>query len=279
MGMAQVGARARRAWRLMAVVLVAVVATGCLSGKVDVEVDDDGAAHATVEVFPDSEVMRQISGLDVETLLGDPAGATDLELTRIDDDGREGFRLEFDVPDAAALGTALESGLTIGGQQVTLFSAFDLVEYDYGAWRLNATVAPAGQLLAAPTDQALAAQVETLAQQLRAPGSVGLRLTVSLPGTIISSNADRTSGGSATWELDDPDASPTLLMETEPAPRFTTAQLVALGGVLALVVGLALAAFGSANKDRGSGRRRRKTTFGGPGPATTSWGPPPGGAR
>ena len=130
--------------------VVALLATGCLSGTVEVTVEDDGSGRAVVEVFPDADVMRQIEGVDVQSLLGaDPPGSTDLTVTRIDGD-RPGYRLEFSFADATALGTALEAGLVIGGQRVTLFSAFDLVEYDYGAWRFNATVSPPGQLITSP---------------------------------------------------------------------------------------------------------------------------------
>lgn len=273
----------RRSRRLAGAVLVAVLllaTTGCLSGTVDVRVDDDGAAHVAVEVFPDGDVMAQIEDLDVESLMGaDPAGSTDVEITRIDDDGRDGFRLTFDVPDAAALGTALESGLTIGGQQITLFTDFELTEFRSGNWRLDATLAPAGQLISTPSESTISAQVAALVEELRQPSSVGIKLRITLPGTIVSSNADRAAGGTASWQLDDPEASPTIAMATEPAPRFTTAQLVAIGGGLALVIGLVLTAFASVRKERTGGTRRSNATFQGPKPSGGTWGPPPGGPR
>jgi hypothetical protein len=262
---------------LAVVTLCAVVlATGCLSGTVEVTVEDDGSGRAVLEVFPDSDVMRQLEGVDVESLLGaGPTGSSDLQVRSIEDDGRKGYRVEFTFPDAAALGTALESGLVVAGQQVTLFSSFDLSEYDYGAWRLEATVSPAGQLITAPTDQTITEQAQALVQRLDLSQQVGLTLTIALPGKVVTSNADRTSGGSATWELDDAGASPQLTMETEPAPLVTPAMGVLIGGVLALVVGILLAAFGSARKgDRPNRRRKKSMRFGGPGPAPSSWAPP-----
>lgn len=239
-------------------------------------VEDDGSGRVVVEVFPDSDVMRQIEGVDVASFLGaEPPGSGDLELTPIPGD-RPGYRLEFSFTDAAALGTALESGVVVGGQQVTLFSSFDLVEYDYGEWRLAATISPAGQLITAPSDQQLTAELQALLESLRSRSpEVGFELTISLPGKVVTSNADSTSGGSATWELGDMGDAPELTMETQPAPLLTPAVAVVGGSVLVLVVGIVLVAFGSARKwNHRPSRRRRSRRFPGPAPAKDSWAPP-----
>ena len=260
--------------------MVALAATGCLSGSVEVVVEDDGSGRAVVEVFPDSDVMDQIAGLDVASLLGpEPPGSGELELTPITGD-RPGYRLELPFADAAALGTALETGLVVGDQQVTLFSSFDLVEYDYGEWRLDAVISPAGQLITSPSDQQPSADIQALLEGLRSRSpDVGFELTISLPGKVVTSNADSTSGGSATWRLDDAGESQELTMETEPAPLLTPAVAVVGGSVLVLIVGIALVAFGSARRDTSRpSRRRRSRRFPGPAPAADSWAPPAGAA-
>ena len=228
-----------------------------------------------LEVFPDSDVMRQLEGLDVETSGSGPRGIERPQVSPIEDDGRKGYRVEFDVPDAAALGTALESGLVVAGQ-----AGHPVLVVRPERVRLRRVAAggdrePAGQLITAPTDQTMTAQMQALVQQLDMSQQVGLTLTIALPGKVVASNADRTSGGSATWELDDAGASPQLTMETEPAPLITPAMGVLIGGVLALVVGIVLAAFGSACKgDRPNRRRKKSMRFGGPAQAPSSWAPP-----
>lgn len=271
-------ARSRLLIRVIAALVCAAASTGCLSGSVDVTVRDDGSGVVVVEVFPDSELQRQVEALDVESLLAAPAGSTDMEVSRVERGGRQGYRVELPFDDAAAIGAGLTSGLVVGGQEVTLFDAFSLRELDYGAWRLDATIAPAGQVLTRPSAGEGGDELQALLDQLETSSTrVGTELTVTLPGAVISSNSTRTSGGSATWKLDDPDAPTEIWVETEPTPFLTTAQLVVVGGVAALLVGLLLAAFGTVGRTRMKGRRRRRSArFAGPPPATGGWEPPPG---
>lgn len=269
-------------WRLLLVVLIAAFALpGCLGADVEAKVDDDGSGELVVEVFPDSDVMRQTEGLDVAALLGEQAGGPiDLDLTRIDVDGRSGFRLEVPFDDATALGGVVVDGITIAGQQIQLFSAFDLREVDEGRWRLDATVVAGGSVISDAAGSVLTdEEMLEIAGDAAGIGFGGvavstrsLKLSIILPGEVISSNADSTSGGRATWTLSGPDAPTSLLMETRPREFPTPAQLVVGGAALALLLGLVLVGFGGV-RDRTGTRtsRRRRGRFRGPDRGSGSW--------
>ncbi len=238
--------------------LVMLLATGCFRGTVAVTVDGDRSGHVVLEAFPDADVRAAIDGLTVESLVRVPVGSTDLRIRPLDDGGRKGYRVEFDVRDVDAMGTALTSGLTIGGVTVVLFTSFSIREIEDGGWRFDATVNPAGQLIAGPASTDANPAVTALVEQLSQSGPADIGLTIALPGAVRVSNADSTSRGSATWRLNSAAAPPSLMMETVPAPLLTTAQKVAVGAGLTLLAGALLAAFGTVRSRNGTRRRQRQ---------------------
>lgn len=263
------------------------MATSCLSGDVEVKVDGDGSGSVTVEVFPTQDVMSVVDGIAVDQLVdGSFASVSGYELERIDSDGREGYRLFVPFTDAPELTEVLVNGGTVAGQQVQLFSSFSLLELpDDAGWQLDATINPIGQLVNPAGDDPLGVSLEQLIESAGVAGAgTGLDLSISLPGTVASSNSSDVDGGTATWRLDEPAASTQLLMRTEPTEFLTTAQLVVGGAGLALLAGVVLALVGATRpyrrteRDRRQrkrrGRRRRSRSKGS---GTTGWEPPGGG--
>lgn len=255
---------------------------GCLRGSVDVRVDDTGAGTVVIEAVPDSDLQDLLEDADVASLVAEPAGSSGLDVSTVEVDGRPGYRIEFSFDDAAALGEALTAGLVIGGQQITLFQDFSLREVDYGFWRLDATVNPAGALLSTPagSDEALLALAQQFASRA---GSVQTELSISLPGRITSTNADSSSGSAATWDLANSNEPTTLRIQTQPAPPLSTVQIVLIGCAVAVVGGLLFLAFGSNLRYRGRRRRskraaKRDRKQAGKEQAAPAWAPPPGSA-
>lgn len=261
----------------IALLALLLISTGCLRGTVDVAVEDDGAGTVEVTVFPDSDVMGQVEGLDLASSVGAPPGAVDLQVDRVYVDDRPGYRIEFGFADPDALGAALQAGVTVAGRRITLFESFDLREVDYGIWRLDAAVSPPGEVFAEPTgDGGAAAEVQALLDGVTAGSTqVAIELTISMPGGVSSSNADSSSGGSATWNLDRADGPRQLYMETRPVRFPTPAQAIIGGAALAVVLGIALTTFGGVRDRTGTRRRRRgRAKFVAPSAPQSSWAAP-----
>ncbi len=277
-------AQGRRALALVFVALCSIVATGCLHGDVDVTVNSDGSGQVVVEVFPNRKMQDELEDLpiDIESLVeGSFEQVEGFEFSEIEDGDRTGYRFEVPFDDYRDVEQVLVDGGTVGGQQVQLFSSLRITELpDDAGWSLDATILPLGQMIAG----ANAGMVpESMRDVLDAAGignsGSGLDLSISLPGTIVSSNASSTSGGTATWRLDEPEAPATLQMRTEPTEFPTQMQLIVGGAGLAVVLGVVLFVFGATRKHKSTKQPRRprarrapKTSSGVP---DAGWAAPP----
>lgn len=196
------------------VVVLAVLAAGCIKLDVDVEVRDDG-----------SGTLRLISALDVEQLEGlaatfgegvepgeqpsireqveaiDPAELPEGATVEYYDDGTfQGVELtvEFgpgtDIADLLDQGLATTPGDTDAGDLGGgMFESFLLEPDGAGGWRFEATLPPADDLGA---DGMPPEMLEALI------GDPEIRFAIRLPGRQVEHNADRVEDdGTLVWEL------------------------------------------------------------------------------
>ncbi len=254
----------RRALVAALVVLCSIVATGCLHGDVDVTVNSDGSGEIVVEVFPSRAMQDDLeeSSVDVESLIEGAFEQVDgYDYREIEDGDRTGYRLVVPFDDYRDLQVLVDGGM-VAGQQVQLFSSLNIVELpDDAGWQLDAQILPLGQAIAGANVGMIP---ETMQDVIDSAGignaGSGLDLSISLPGTIISSNASTTSGGTATWRLDEPEAPTTLQMRTEPKEFPTTVQLVVGGAGLALLLGVVLFVVGATRKHSSAKQPRTSRT-------------------
>jgi hypothetical protein len=237
----------------LAVVVASVVATGCLSGDIDVTVHDDGSGEVRLEVVPSRELQQVLDQVDVESLADSYLDGIDgASFEPYERDGLDGYRMVVPFDDYGELTSLLVEGTTVAGQQIRLFSSIDLREVGDG-WRLDAVLAPeiVGDALTAPPGLE-----ELLATEGRAALGAGLDLSIALPGQVVNSNADEIDGGTATWRLEDLDGTTPLRMVTRPRDVPTTLQLVLAGALAALVLGVVLALWGAGRARRSETRRQ-----------------------
>jgi hypothetical protein len=248
---------------------VCLVATGCLSGEVEVVVNDDGSGRVVVEVLPEGPLADALRSVELERLVELSAeGVNGAEFETFERDGRVGYRLTIDFDDADGAVQALSSGVTVVGQPVKLLDSGELRELpDGGGWELSAKVVPADQILVAPAgggEAGAAGGLSALVAAAAAPDSgSGLNLSISLPGRVTDTNADSFSGGTATWRLDEPEAPTELRVRTEPDPFPLPMRLLAGGAALVVLAVVFLIV-------RRTRRRRREAA-----PAQQPPAPPP----
>ncbi|MFV0318605.1 MAG: hypothetical protein ACK5O2_16785 [Microthrixaceae bacterium] len=265
---------------LVVLVLVALAATGCFDADAAVVVKSDGSGVVTFEVIPDPDLAVVLDQVDIETIAQDVLAGVEGATFRAEERmGLERYFVEVPFDDYRDLTVNILEGATIAGQTFTPFTQFDLRELDEGGWRLTAVTNPLGAM--ASFQEGTALGLAGAAARARTGTDPRVKLSVSLPGAVIASNAESTDKGTAVWELSDPSKPYTLDMTTEAVSAFTTLQLVLAGVAGVIVLGLVLTLVGSvgpARRDRGSRsrrRRERKRSRGGNGVAgTTGWEPP-----
>ncbi|CAN5428266.1 hypothetical protein BH10ACT3_BH10ACT3_11940 [soil metagenome] len=258
--------------RLCAVMtLVVLLATSCLSGDIDVTVRDDGSGEIELEVFPSPQLQTVLDAVDVDTLadtfLDDIDGS---EFERIERDGQSGYRVLVPFDDYAQLTTFLVDGVTVAGQQVRLFSSIDLQELENG-WRLDAVLAPelTSNALTAPPGLD-----ELLETDGRAVFGTTLNLSISLPGTVVNTNADERDGGTATWRLKELEGETQLSMQNGPKEFPTTPQIVLMAAGAMVLLGLIFAMIGAGRSKRST--KRRELKFPGSSVSDVGWQRPEG---
>lgn len=254
--------RARAIGTFVALVLVVGLATGCLTAEVDVEIDDDRSGKVVLEVFPSDEFRDQLRSVDLEAV--EELSSTDaasVAISEIGTVGRRGYRLEIEFEDYEVLGRAGVDGVRLGGQDLAVFTTFDLVEDD-GAWILAAQLRPLQE-------------ISDALRGLLGVGTVDRRpevgISVTLPGRVVRSNATTQEGGTARWELNfegpinAANAPTDLRMQTEPVPLLTPAQWVIAGAVGVIALGVVLWVYSISRVPSGArGRRRRRRKGGDP---------------
>ena len=264
--------------------MLAAFATGCLHGDVDVTVNSDGSGEIVVEVFPSRKMQDELQKMpiQVEELIEGSFDRVDgVELDEVEDGERTGYRLVVPFDDYRDVQQVLVDGGSIAGQQVQLFSSLTITELPEDAgWQLDAEILPLGQAIVGAGAGVIP---ETMQELIDTAGignaGSGLDLSISLPGTIVSSNATRIDGGTATWTLDEPEAPAVLQMRTEPTEFPTPMQLVVGGAGLALLLGIGLFVLGATRKHSSTkqprtrrARRSRETVSGVP---DAGWAAPP----
>ena len=263
--------RARRGCAVLALAL-AITATGCLRTDVGVYVNDDRSGAIDMELYFADRVSDDggVSPDDLEQLVD--LGTRNLdgaEVTPISADNASGFRIHVPFDDYQQLAQALTNPDLIGNS-VRAFSTFQISEDADGKWSLSATIDTAG--LAA----GLAVLPAAFPGQDLDPALAELNFSVTLPGDVARSNADRTDGGTATWKLNTARTPPTLTMKNEPS-GLTMAQLVLIAGGAMLLIGFVLVVVTAAGSRPGRRRRRRRRK--GSAAPEASWQPPAPGSQ
>lgn len=253
--------------RVVAVVvagLIGAVLTGCLEAEIRIDVRDDGTATVAFDVYPDANALKMAGGaktldLYVEAAEQSPSGLTVERISRVSGPGLR-FRLDEPVPVTQLAEPIRGPGLPV--ESLQWFRRFDLGRLEDG-WRLDAEVAPVGAQLAGV--------LPVGPERLEALGAVEAALSITLPGRVVSTNADRFDGSTATWDLNVLATEPVALsMVTGPGPPVDRALLIAAGAALAVVVGALLAV----SAGNATARRRIRRTPATPPPS--AWAPPPG---
>ncbi len=255
------GVTPRRCFVVALVAAAAVLMTGCLRTEVAVVVEDDGSGRIDLDVWFEESALDGI-GLTSDGLLDLAEAATTgvdgAEVSGLAEDGARGIRMSLPFDDHRQLADSLTNA-DVQGQQLRIFQSFEIEESDAGRWSLDAQVdrggfasvlAEAGGLLGiiGPADSA-----------------ISVTFSVTLPGEVTASNADRSDGGTATWDLDQDGGPRELTMET--APASSSMLLWIAGAAVALVVLLLLVVV---VRRRGAARRSDRSDG-------TGWAPPDGG--
>lgn len=264
---------------LVAVVLAGVVlATGCLRTEVGVVVDDDGSGRIDLDVWFDESALDDI-GLTADGLLDLAEAATTgvdgAEVSGLAEDGARGIRMSLPFDDYRQLADSLTNA-DVQGQPLRIFQSFEIQEGDGGSWSLDAQVDPGGFA------SVLAEAGGLLGIIGPADGAISVDFSVTLPGEVTSSNADRSDGGTATWDLDGDGAPEQLTMENSPGSSSAVPWIA--GAAVAL---LALVLLVVVVRRRGSARRSAPAVSDAWAPAATpsagvspgsgpsGWGSPP----
>lgn len=256
------------------VVALSVMGTGCLRGEVGLEVAGDGSGTVRAEVLFDPPVWELVRQVDVSALLDSQLdGSGGVEVEEVSRDGRDGYRIEVPFDDTKSLVDALNGGIDVGGNRIQLFRSFELTRDDVeGSWTMVAEVLSPKEFL----DQLRALGLPGLDAVVDAGEGLAagdLELSVTLPGKVAESNANRVDGGTATWPLDEFRFPARLTMTTEPATFPTPLQAAIAAAALVVVVGVGLAMLGgraAARSGRPRGRRRRRKELAVP--VTSGWG-------
>jgi hypothetical protein len=251
----------RSAGLVTLVVATILVATGCLSGEAQLTVEGDDSGSFVIEVFPPGRVTDEVDADDVADLFDSPGA--DIRVDAVDQDGREGYRIEVPFDDYRDIGGRLDSSAGSAGVWRALLPELQIVELpDDEGWEFSATVGSATEPVTGWTE---------LDALIDGDGASVFELSVSLPGNVLRSNADSTDGGTATWELRDSTEPRTLQMRTEPAPLVTPFRVIVGGAALVVLVGVVLFLIGASRPQRASRRaRRREEAERVPSPASTA---------
>ncbi len=243
--------------------LVALVATSCLRTEVTAHVNDDRTGSIDLDVYFASAVLDEagVSADDLQQLVERSTTNIDgVEVSGLATADAKGFRVRVPFDDVNQLASALVNS-DLEGRQVRAFSEFSITQGSDDSWRMSGTVDPVG------LDAVMGQIPPSLVAPDLDPAVTSIDFTVDLPGKVARSNADRTDGGTATWELSAASGSTRLFMENEPA-GLSPLQMLLLGVAGLMVVGFLLILFTAA----GSRHRRRRRVDHGPG--GDGWRPP-----
>lgn len=263
---------------LAAVVLsCGLLATGCLRADLGVHVDDDGSGQVELVVYLPTQMLDRL-GIDEATLgrvaesMAQAAAASagldrsSIEVSTVNAPDERGVRAVIAFDDYRQVEPAM-TGSGIGAPSPRPFKAFDIEQAPSGAWSFNGTVDPGGlDAMAAEIRAAIARTPLQVPDDGTAQGDVTVKMSVTLPGEVATSNSTDIDGGRARWVIVGDHAVTDLSMRTRAAPAgavpagvvgSAAVAVVLLGGVVAL----------TAVRRR---RRRRSSVV----PAE-AWGPPP----
>ena len=227
-----------RSCRTVLLLLVLLVgATSCFQATVGLEVADDGSGQLVVDLVPSPALLSTVGGdLDaVARQLQTAAAAQSSGAVAKVTDTPNGQALSLELPFTDVTALTADAGSASGGVTGAILGGVVQrlkITQQGGSWTMDAVIDPSatqGGLLGSP----LAAN-----PQLAVPPSV--KFSVTLPGRVESTNADTTSGGTATWTLRTDGGGPQTLTMANTSTPVLPYVLAALGVVVVLVAVAAL---------------------------------------
>lgn len=226
---------AHRLSRIVVVALTCIaVLTGCIRSQMGVHVDGDGSCRVDIDVFF-SESKLQSAGLTGASLVDvakeATAGLAGAEVTSSSMDGDPGLRLTFRMGDVNQLSDSLTGGGGLG-QPLRLFQHFDIAKGADGRWTLDAMLDPSGFGSIVSEVNAMLSSVG-----MTSGSDAGLTFSVTLPGTVETTDANRHDGGSATWDLSTSGGARSMRMENAPGASPAIVWLIGASVVVLLTVG------------------------------------------
>ncbi len=223
----------RRLGASLLLLMLLVATTSCFQASVGLEVADDGSGQLVVDLVPSPALLATVGGdlpafaRQLQTAASAQSSGAVAKVT----DTPEGQALRLELPftdvkaltaDAGSAGGGV-TGVLLGGvvQRLQVTQAGD-------AWSMVAVIdagATQGGLVGSP----LAAN-----PALAVPPSV--KFSVTLPGRVESTNADSSSGGTATWTIRTTGTGPQTLKMTNTSVPVLPYVLAAVGAVAVLLV-------------------------------------------
>lgn len=206
--------------RAAVMAVIAVAAAGCGQATVEIGVDPSGSSLAVVEFFPDQMARDRTPPGDMDAamqriMLLIPGAV--VEETR-DSVWGPGYRVVF-ATDYQSLAGVMANPRLLPDEapaQVRLFDSVSIEQPSPEHWSFAATVRPSLDVFREfAIDQP---GVERLTKQDLWHPDWGMRVTVTLPGNIQSTNGEPTGPGTAQWRIQDLVDGGSMELTTSPAP-------------------------------------------------------------
>lgn len=231
----------RRPWLVALVCATTLALGGCVQLHTETVIDERGGGSATITMSMSqavSEAMAEMEQLDAG---GGPGGGPggdmpeisfddidretiekrladfDVEITRFEKgvvDGRETLNIAYEFEDLRGFSAMMQATMPGdedegGGNGLGIFAADDgnLVlrpaSYDLPAWD-EADEEPAPEQESAPADMdpaAMQKQMEILGKLMGAMSELDIRMAITVPGDIVSTNAPQQEGRTSIWAI------------------------------------------------------------------------------
>ena len=231
---------------LSALLATAFLATGCIQVKWDSVIEKDGSgtmdmtmslSKVLTESMDDLKALNQddsMDGLD-ELMSADkdelqkklkPYG---VKITKFEDkmvDGRKTMEIGYEFKDLEGLSQAMNAmGTGSDDEGLAVFDngdgTYTLGTYDYG-WPAPAEEEEEEEEAANPMDEMdpemMGKQMEIMGKLMGAMSELDVRMTLTVPGDIVETNAPEQDGRTSIWSIN---ASNMMSMDQDMTPRIT----------------------------------------------------------